>query len=242
MPTVLVALLLLQNPEVDFVKSYTGKDGQRVDVVVLKPKDLSRALVRVSRTGSTFDDIVFEAAVRKGRSTDYLVRYRGGEYALLSQSESLTEVSLPPQTQFAVKFSETATNELKPDAVLAALAEQKAKGTQALLARKEWPFLEKKYSTKAQAAADAVSKRCSVKSKTPVRITIDWSTFPDPVMAETDVWSLCAALEGIPCSQVIDTRRDLTCRLGASLAFENGVFTTTAEGAKLGAKFLKEAK
>jgi hypothetical protein len=242
MPTVLIALLLSQSPEVDFVKSYAGKDGQRVDVVLLKPKESNKALVRVSRSGSALDDIVFEAAVRKGRSTDYLVRYRGGEYALLSQSESTTEVSLPPQTQFTVKFSETATNELKPDAMLGALAEQKAKGTQALLARKEWPFLEKKYGAKAQSAADSISKRCAVKSKTPVTINIDWSSFSDPVMAEIDVWTLCAALESIPCSQVDESHRALTCRLGAKLSFESGIFTTTVEGAKLGGKFLKEAK
>jgi hypothetical protein len=230
-------LLLAQIPEVDFVKSYAGKDGQRLEVMLLKPKEANRALLRVTRTDTVFDGVVFEANVKRTKDTNFLIRYRGDEYSMVSQSQDETRVYLPPQKELVMKFSKEGTDDMKADTLFEALKQQKLKNVQAGLARKEWTFLEKKYGAKATAAAESLSKRCQVAAK----LALDWPTFPDAVMAETDAWSLCAPLEKLSCDQV-KLAPALSCRFGEKMAFDNGVFSTTKDGATQGAAFVKGIK
>jgi hypothetical protein len=235
MLTAILCLTMTQVPEVDFSKSYLGKDGQMLELVFLKPKKAQQALIRVSKSNSVFDDVVFRASIKEGRGTDFVIRYRGGDYFMVVQRNEMTTVNVPENKEFVVKFSETATKEMKPESLVEGLEKQKE--STALLARKEWVFLEKKYSTKAQALSETLSKKC----KSDVKINFNWASFPDEIMAEIDVWPLCAGLEQLNCA-TMKSNPQLTCQLGTNMGFEKGVFTTTKEGAKNGSTFVKGIK
>jgi hypothetical protein len=230
-------MFLAQSSEVDFIKSYAGKDGQRLELVLLKPKEANKALLRVTRTDTVFDEVVFEASVKRTSGTNFLIRYRGDEYSMVSQSHDETRVYLPPRKELVMKFSKEGTDDMKAETLMDALKQQKLKNVQAGLARKEWTFLEKKNGAKATAAAESLSKRCKVAAK----LALDWPTFPDAVMAETDAWSLCAPLEELSCAK-IKLAPTLSCRFGEKMAFDNGVFSTTKDGATQGAAFVKGIK
>ena len=95
------------------------------------------------------------------------------------------EVFMPGGKSFKVKFDQPATAAFDAKDLLSAFASQASR--RALLARKEWPVLEKKYQASADAAVAKLGKPCGHD----VAFTFDWSSFSDAVMADANVWKAC---------------------------------------------------
>jgi hypothetical protein len=220
--------------EVAASKVYRGTDGQSVEVLTLEPRTSDEALVRVRGTDSHDDGITLKCAVRKSsRGADYVTRHGGGEYVVLVQRDGAHEAFLPGVPGFRVKFSQEATDKLVPGDVLAAYQQQSESGRVAAFQKKPWPYLEKKYTTRATEAVAALQKRCGVAPT----FTFDWKTFGDAQMAELDVWAACAPLatQAAKHCDAVKGATALVCRFGPALGFERQgdtlTFTTTARGA-----------
>lgn len=204
-----IALLLLAlgqtaRPTVEAHKVFRGPEGQLIDVLTLAPRKDKKGLLRVRNADSDHDGLVMEVTLEDG---DASTTYRGAQWNVLARKK----VYVPGKPEFKVDFDQAATDALVDTDVLSAWETQGPR--RALFVRREWPALEKKY----QAAADAVATQLTKSCGHPVALGFDWSSLPDSVMGELDVWKKCepvliAAKKGCPAK--------LTCRLsGATYAW-----------------------
>jgi hypothetical protein len=195
---------LAQSPEVESMKAFRGPDGQLVELVTLKPRAAKKLLVRVKAADSEHDGLVIPCTLE---NEDAATTYRGSAWNLVVVRGDTREVFVPGGKSFKVKFDQPATDAFNATELLSAFSTQSSR--RALFARREWPALEKKYQAAADAAVSKLSKPCAHA----VAFTFDWSSFPDSVMGETDVWKACepavaAAQKKCPAK--------VTCRGGAS--------------------------
>jgi hypothetical protein len=204
MHALVLLIALAQAPEVESAKVFRGPEGQLVEVVTLKPRAAKKLLVRAKSTDSESDGLVIPATLE---NEDLKTTARGGDWNLMVVRGESREVFLPGAKSFKVKFDQPATDAFSGADLLSAYASQAS--ARALFARKEWPVLEKKYQAAADAAVGKLSKACGH----PVAFTFDWSSFPDAVMGEADVWKACEP--SVAQAQKKCPAR-LTCRGGTS--------------------------
>lgn len=218
-----------QGLEADSVKSYAGPDGQLVEVVRLKPLKAQQALLRVTGASSPADGLVLPAVLAGGAFT---VRIRGGDWNLLRLEEGTGTgtVYAPDAKEFRVKFTAGKSDAAE---LLSAHQAQLESGAIALLAKKEFPFLVKKYEGKAATAVAELNKACGAK----LDFTFSWATFSDDDMSNLDAWSLCAPFVTALKSSCAATKgvTAIACRRGTKAAVERSperiTFTTAAEPA-----------
>ena len=196
----LLALGQTARPVVEAHKVFRGPEGQLIDVLTLSPRKDKKGLVRVRNADSDTDGLVMEVTLDDG---DASTTYRGQPWHVLAKQR----IFVPGKTEFIVAFDQAATEALVDPEVLSAWESQGPR--RALFVRREWPALEKKY----QAAADTVAAPLTKSCGHPVALTFDWSSFPDSVMGEIDVWKKCepllaAAKKSCPAK--------LTCRVSGS--------------------------
>ena len=215
------------------LKSYQGPEGQRVEVLLLKPLKDQRAFVRVTGANSPVDGLVLPAKSTDAgpqRTRAFTTRLRGADWEVLRLDEGRGEVFAPEVKSFPVKFVEG-----KADAaeLITTHQAQWKSGELAMAAKKEFPFLVTKYEAKATAATLALGKSCRAR----LSFTFAWATFSDADMSDLDAWSLCQPLVNAlskQCSAVQGVTK-LVCRRGAELGFERTAdtvtFTTTQQGA-----------
>lgn len=182
MHALVLLIALAQAPEVESAKVYRGPDGQLLELATLKPRAAKKVLLRVKSSDSENDGLVIPGSVD---GDDVSITYRGGAWNMLVVRGESREVFVPGGKSFKVKFDQPATDAFNGADLLTAYASQASR--RALFARKEWPVLEKKYQAAADAAVAPLAKTCGH----PVAFTFDWSSFPDAVMADADVWKAC---------------------------------------------------
>ena len=204
MHALILLLALAQAPEVESAKVFRGPEGQLVEVATLKPRSARKLLVRVKATDSENDGLVIPVSLE---NDDLSATVRGGAWNVMVVRGESREVFLPNTRSFKVKFDQPATDAFKGAELLAAYAAQTSR--LALFARKDWPVLEKKYQAAADAAVSSLAKACGH----PVAFTFDWSSFPDAVMADQDVWKACRP--GVAEAQKKCPAK-LTCRGGST--------------------------
>ena len=204
MHALVLLIALAQAPEVESAKVFRGAEGQLVEVVTLKPRAAKKLLVRVRSSDSENDGLVIPATLE---NDDLSTTARGGAWNVLVVRGESREVFLPGGKSFKVKFDQPATDAFNGAELLTAYASQASR--RALFARKEWPVLEKKYQAAADAAVGKLGKPCGH----PVVFTFDWSSFPDAVMGEMDVWKAC---EPSVAQAQKKCPAKLTCRGGAA--------------------------
>ena len=209
---------LAQAPEVEAVKVFRGPEGQLVEVVTLRPRAARKLLVRVKNSDSQSDGLVLPCSLE---NEDATTTVRGGPWNLVVVRGESREVFVPGGKSFKVKFDQPATDAFDPKDLLAAFEGQGSR--RALLARKDWPVLEKKYQASADAAAAKLGKACGHD----VAFSFDWSSFPDAVMADANVWKAC---EPAVAQAQKKCPAKLVCRAGATTGVategDSLVFTT----------------
>lgn len=211
MHALVLLVALAQAPEVESAKVFRGPDGRLVEVVTLQPRAAKKLLVRVKAADSEHDGLVVPCTLQ---NEDATTTARGGPWTLVVVRGDSREVFLPGVRSFKVKFDQPATDAFNGPELLAAFASQASR--RALFARKEWPVLEKKY----QAAADVAVAKLGQSCGHPVAFNFDWSSFPDAVMGEADVWKAC---EPAVAQAQKKCPAKLTCRGGSAAG-------VTAEG------------
>ena len=213
---------LAQAPEVESAKVFRGPEGQLVELATLAPRAGKQVWVRVKGADSEHDGLVIPCTLQ---NEDLGTTARGGPWNMVVVRGDSREVFLPGGKRFKVKFDQPATDAFNAADLLAAFASQGSR--RALFARKEWPVLEKKYQAAADAAAAKLGKSCGH----PVAFSFDWSSFPDAVMAEADVWKACEPAVGQAQKKC---PAKLACRGGSAVGAttEGDTFVFTAVTAK----------
>lgn len=210
-------------------KVFTGPQGQRLELGMQLPLDEHRALVRLTGTDTDVDGLVLPGTVTtRGRDRAFTTRLHGNDFELLRLSDTDGTVFLPGDRGFKVKF-----NQVGDAAGAQALGQdhrrQLADGSLGLVARKDFPFLQKKYDGLAQAALAEANQACHGEAT----FTFDWGRFPDAVMEEVDVWKRCAPFLALA-KKRCPAEKTWVCSFGKAPDLERVdgklVFTTTAEG------------
>lgn len=203
MHALVLMLALAQAPEVESMKAFRGADGQVVEVVTLKPRTGKKLLVRVKASDTQTDGLVVPCTLE---NEDAATVYRGAPWNLVVVRGETREVFVPGKS-FKVKFDQAATDAFKPAELISEWNLQASR--RAMFARKEWPLLEKKYLAAADAAVGKLTALCGHA----VAFSFDWSSFPDAVMAEVNVWKSC---EGAVAEGKKKCPAKLVCRGGAA--------------------------
>jgi hypothetical protein len=172
---------------------YVAGDGTAIAVIPLKPRTDNKALVRVTGSGTPFDDkvILHERTDNGGGKIAYVTTYHGRSwYTITVPSSAETHpipIYLPGRHDVTVKYDERKTAELKLDDVYRAYQKQQADGTLKTLAmfnRKEETARHEKQLAE---TVDGFTKRCGYK----LPVKIDWASFSDDDIKELSIAGYC---------------------------------------------------
>lgn len=227
--------------EVATVKAFKGTEGQSVEVAMLKPIAQGAALLRVRRSGSSFDGLVLRCAVEdRGRGRGFTTRFHGASYELLRLDEGTGRVYFPEVKDFAVNFDEDGSGKSQGSELVSEHEKQLASGAISLFEKKDFPHLVTKYEAKAAAATAELGKACGAAPS----FTFQWSSFSDEAMENIDAWAVCQPLLAqarAKCGTLKGVGK-LVCRIGPKLeltrADDTLTFTTTLKGAAEGPSFV----
>ena len=173
---------------------YVGGDGVTIAVVPLKPRSDNKALVRVTGSGTVFDDKVIphERGDGDGGKIAYSTTYHGRSWFTITvPSAAETKpipIYLPGRRDVTVKFDERRSAELKTDDIFRAYQKQQSDGSLKALAAFNRP--EETAHHEKQLAADAgetFAKRCGYK----LPVKINWASFSDDDIKELSIASYC---------------------------------------------------
>jgi hypothetical protein len=210
-----------------------------LELAMLEPVRDRQALVRIVAANSELDGLVLRG-VLDARGA-FVTRIHGADWTLLRLTEGRGSVTAPG-AEFTVTFA--ASEPASPgDDLRAAHERQLASGALALLAKKPFPFLVRKYEAKAATTLAGLNAACG----THASFAFDWATFADDDMAELDVWALCEPLLAVAQSRckAVAGIVTLTCRRGATFDLARGAdqltFTTTEKGKAEGRAWLTSA-
>ena len=173
---------------------YVGGDGVTIAVVPLKPRADGKALVRVTGSGTAFDDKVIphERGDGDGGRIAYSTTYHGRSWFTITVPSGAEAkpipIYLPGRRDVTVKFDERRSAELKTDDMFRAYQKQQSDGTLKALAAFNRP--EETAHHEKQLAADAgdtFAKRCGYK----LPVKINWASFSDDDIKELSIASYC---------------------------------------------------
>jgi hypothetical protein len=230
---------------------YVGGDGIAVAVVPLKPRTDNKALVRVTGSGTAFDDkvMLYERDDRDGGKIAYSTTYHGRSWFTITVPTSAEArpipIYLPGRRDVTVKLDEKKSAELKTDDVYRAYQKQQADGTLKALAafnRKDETARHEKQLAESPGADFA--KKCGFK----LPVKIDWATFPDDDLKELSIATYCGepidAMARL-CEDSAEARRTIataiktfTCKIGPEMQLELAGtslnWTTSRSGRNMG--------
>jgi hypothetical protein len=188
-----LALLVVagQVVEADLTRAYTGREGERVELVSLQ--NPPRALLRARGTLSDRDGLVLRGTLRRANGRlEFVARIDGSDWTVLASREGQASLFLPGLGDgLSLTFDAALTGGVKQDELLALHEQQLSTDLIAKSERKRWPHLEQKYTRLANEAATRLSTTCG----TAVTVELRWASFDDDTMANVDVWKRCAPLE-----------------------------------------------
>jgi len=172
---------------------YVGGDGVTIAIVPLKPKTDNKALVRVSGSGTVYDDkAILHDREDVGGKVAYGTTYRGRDWITITVPTSpearAIPIYLPGRRDVTVKYDEARTAALKSDEVYRAYQKQQADGTLARLAafsRKEEAERHDKHL--AEDVGVTFTKKCGYK----LAMKINWAGISDADLKELAVSNYC---------------------------------------------------
>jgi hypothetical protein len=199
-PGLFLATLLLLAPAaaradapLEAGRVYVASDGIAIAVVPLKPRTDNKALVRVTGSGTAFDDkvILHERNDDGSGKIAYVTTVHGRAwYTITIPSSAETRpipIYLPGKRDVTVKYDERRSAELKLDDLYRAYQKQQADGTLKALAafnRKEETARHEKALAE---TVDSFTKRCGYK----LPVKIEWASFSDDDIKELSIASYC---------------------------------------------------
>jgi hypothetical protein len=172
---------------------YVGGDGITVAVVPLKPRAYNKALVRVTGSGTVFDDkaILHERGDGDGGKVAYSTTYHGRSWFTITVPTSAEtrpiQIYLPGRRDVTVKYDERKSAELKIDDVYRAYQKQQADGTLKALAAFNRKEENARHETQLAETGADFAKKCAYK----LPVTINWASFSDEDVKELSISSYC---------------------------------------------------
>ena len=194
--TIAMALLLLAaasaraDSPVEAGKVFVGGEGVSVAVVPLKPRADKKVLVRVTGSGTVFDDKVMLHKLEDAdsRRISYETTYHGRDWVTLSARDGAYSLAAPGRRDGGMlKFDEARSKALNADDLYKTHQKQQADGTlQALAAfnRKEETARHEKQLGE---TSDSFTKRCGYK----LPVKINWTSISDDDIKELSLASYC---------------------------------------------------
>jgi hypothetical protein len=210
-------------------KVFVGPEGLAVTIVPLTPRADHKVLIRVTGSGSAFDDKAIPHTVEDGGGTrfDYATTYRGRHWNTINVRDGRYQVNVPGHRDSpTVRYDEARTKALSADEVYKTYQRQQADGTLTKLAafdRKEETARHEKQLADTTAA---FAKACGA---TPA-VKVDWASFSDADLRELSVASYCGEpLDKLAylCGESREARQTIattvktfTCTMGQAMKLE----------------------
>jgi hypothetical protein len=172
---------------------YVSGDGVAIAVIPLKPRADNKALVRVTGSGTPFDDKVMlhERTDNGGGKTAYVTTYHGRSwYTITLPSPAETNwipIYLPGRQNVTVRYDERKSGELKLDDVYRTYQKQQTDGTLKALAMFNRKEETARHEKQLGEPVDGFAKRCGYK----LPVKIDWASFSDDDIKELSISSYC---------------------------------------------------
>jgi hypothetical protein len=173
---------------------YVGGDGVTISVVPLKPRTDNKALVRVTGSGTVFDDKVIPHERGDGDrgKVSYSTTFHGRSWYTITVPSAADArpipIYLPGRRDVTVKLDERKSADLKLDDVYRAYQKQQADGTLKALAAFNRPEETARHEKQLAAdAGDSFAKRCAYK----LPVKINWASFSDDDIKELSIASYC---------------------------------------------------
>jgi hypothetical protein len=194
--TIVMGLLLLAaasaraDSPVEPGKVFVGGEGVSVAVVPLKPRANKKVLVRVTGSGTVFDDkvILHKLEDADSRRINYETTYHGRDWVTLSARDGAYSLAAPGRRDGGtLRFDEVKSKALNGDDLYKTHQKQQADGTlQALAAfnRKEEMARHEKQLGE---TSDSFTKRCGYK----LPMKINWTSISDDDIKEVSLASYC---------------------------------------------------
>jgi hypothetical protein len=211
---------------------YVGGDGVSVAVVPLKPRTDNKALVRVTGSGTPFDDkvMLYERDDRDGGKVAYSTTYHGRSWYTITVPSSAEArpilIYLPGRREVTVKYDERKSAELKTDDVYRAYQKQQADGTLKALAAFNRKDETARHGKQLGETVDAFAKQCGAK----LQVKVDWASFPDDDLKELSIASYCGEpIETMArlCEESAEAKRTIagaiktfTCKIGPEMQLD----------------------
>jgi len=210
---------------------YVSGDGVTVAVVPLKPRTDNKALVRVTGSGTAFDDkaILYQRDDGDGK-VQYWTTYRGRSWYTITVPSSPEArpipIYLPGRRDVTVKYDERKSAELKPDDVYRAYQKQQADGTLKALAAFNRKEENARHEKQLAETGESFTKQCGYK----LPVTVNWASFYDEDVKELSISSYCGdPIEAMArlCEDSAEAKRTITaaiksfsCTMGPELKLD----------------------
>jgi hypothetical protein len=172
---------------------FVGGDGVIVAIVPLKPRSENKVLVRVTGSGTPFDDkaILHERSEADGGRIAYSTTYHGRSWFTITVPSAAEArpipVYLPGRRDVTVKFDDRKSAELKTEDVYRAYQKQKGDGTLQALQAFNRNVESARHEKQLAETADLFAKQCGAK----LPLKINWASISDDDIKELSLASYC---------------------------------------------------
>ena len=226
---------------------YVGSDGVTIAIVPLKPRADNKVLVRVTGSGTVFDDkaILHQRDDSDGGKVAYATTYHGRTWITITVPSSgdarPIPIYLPGRRDVTVKYDERRSGELKADDVYRAFQKQQADGTLRALAAFDRKDEAARHEKQLAETVDGFAKQCGYR----LPVKIDWATFSDDDIKELSIASYCGEpIETMArlCEDSPEAKRTIAaaiksfgCKIGPAMQLERAGATlnwTTSRSAR----------
>jgi hypothetical protein len=210
-------------------KVYVGRNGERVEIVPVKPASDNKALIRFSGTGSELDDVVLLHDVHDSdREVSFKTTLHGRGWitvsgrARWSSSKQFTLYHPKSRDGASLFFDSAKTDALDSEQVLHRFQELKAGGELEKLQAFDRKGEEARQEELFAAQLDTTNGACGSK----ITAAIDWRGIDDEMLKQLSISGYCsAALDAIRqiCADKIGkkvvqgTLKEVQCRFGSKL-------------------------
>ena len=194
--TIGMALLLLAaasaraDSPVEPGKVFVGGEGVSVAVVPLKPRADKKVLVRVTGSGTVFDDKVMLHKLEDAdsRRINYETTYHGRDWVTLSARDGAYSLAAPGRRDGGtLKFDEAKSKALNGDDLYKAHQKQQADGTLQALAAFNRKEETARHDKQIGETIDSFAKHCGYK----LPVKINWTSISDDDIKELSLASYC---------------------------------------------------
>lgn len=229
-------------------KVFVGGEGVSVAVVPLKPRADKKVLLRVTGSGTVFDDkvILHKLEDADSRRINYETTYHGRDWVTLSARDGAYSLGVPGRSRDGgtLKFDEAKSKALNADDLYKTHQKQQADGTLKALAAFNRKEEIARHDKQLGETIDSFTKRCGFK----LQVSINWPSISDDDIKDLSLASYCGEpvdAMGRLCEDSAEAKKtigaaikSLSCTMGPAMQLDlQGTtlnWTTSRSGRNMG--------